>query len=311
MHIAQIGTGRVGRPTAYSILCAGLADTLTVCDVKPGLAVAFAEELKHVTASIGADVEIVACERDDEVANADLILISAGEPRAPGVQMSRRDLAVQNARIVKYIAETARSNNPGAKYVVISNPVDAMAMICKKYTKADFVISTGTNLESLRFRSKIAETLQIPVTKVKGWVAGEHGDAAIPLWSTTKINDTPIDAYVEAKSFSIPKDGITFYVKSISKVIVDNIGGTEYGPAASFRDITRAIVQNTNEIQSIAAPVKFEELPEPVFVGLPTQLGNAIGKQLYEELSLNEKVGILGAAEAIYKTYQTVLERIE
>ena len=176
MHIAQIGTGRVGRPTAYTIICEGLADTLTVCDVKPGLATAFAEELNHVTASIGLDVEINDCVRDEDVTNVDIILISAGEPRIPGVKMSRRDLAIQNARIMKYISEATVSRNPHAKYVVISNPVDAMAMICKKYTEADFVISTGTNLESLRFRSKIAKTLAIPISQIQGWVGGEHGD---------------------------------------------------------------------------------------------------------------------------------------
>ena len=82
MHIAQIGTGRVGRPTAYTIMCSGIADELTVCDVKPGLAAAFAEELNHVTASIGLDVEINSCEKDEDVAGADIILISAGEPRS-------------------------------------------------------------------------------------------------------------------------------------------------------------------------------------------------------------------------------------
>ncbi|MGQ9531087.1 MAG: malate dehydrogenase, partial [Candidatus Bathycorpusculaceae bacterium] len=188
LHIAQIGTGRVGRPTAYTIMCAELADTITVCDTKPRLAPAFAEELKHVTASLGLDVEINSCEKDEEVAGADIILISAGEPRVPGVKMSRRDLAVQNAKIVRYIAEATSPNNPGAKYIVITNPVDAMAMVCKKYSKADFVISTGTNLESLRFRSKLAAALKVSVSKVQGWVGGEHGEAAVILWTTTKVN---------------------------------------------------------------------------------------------------------------------------
>ncbi len=151
LHIAQIGTGRVGRPTAYTIMCSKLADKLTLCDVKPGLAAAFAEELNHVTASIGLDVEISSCEKDDEVAGADIILISAGQPRTPGVKMTRRDLAIQNATIIKQVSEATVSKNPDAKYIVITNPVDAMAMVCKKYTKANFVISTGTNLESLGF----------------------------------------------------------------------------------------------------------------------------------------------------------------
>lgn len=78
-------------------------------------------------------------------------------------------------------------------------------------------------------------------------------------------------------------------MKSISKLIVDNIGGTEYGPAASFRDITRAIVKNTNEILSIAIPIKFKEIPEPTFAVLPTYLGRSIQASLYDYLSPDEK----------------------
>ncbi|MGQ9506345.1 MAG: malate dehydrogenase [Candidatus Bathycorpusculaceae bacterium] len=311
MHIAQIGTGRVGRPTAYTIMCTELADTITVCDTKPGLAAAFAEELKHVTASLGLNVEINACEKDDEVAGADIILISAGEPRIPGIKMSRRDLAVQNAKIVKYIAEATSSRNPGAKYIVITNPVDAMAMVCKKYSKAEFVISTGTNLESLRFRSKLAATLEVPVSKVQGWVGGEHGEAAVILWSTTKVDDLPVDEYVKPKNKILRKDEIESYMKTISKFVIDNIGGTEYGPAASFRDIVRGIVKNTREIVSVATPMKFEGIPEPVFVGTPIKLGHSIGPSLYDTLSSEEKNGIAEAAKAIYQTYQAAIEGIE
>ncbi|MGC8939089.1 MAG: malate dehydrogenase [Candidatus Bathyarchaeia archaeon] len=309
MHIAQIGTGRVGRPTAYTIMCAGLADTITVCDTKPGLAAAFAEELKHVTASLRLDVEINACEKDEEVAGADIILISAGEPRIPGVKMSRRDLAVQNAKIVKHIAEVTSPNNPSAKYIVITNPVDAMAMVCKKYSKAEFVISTGTNLESLRFRSKLAEKLKVPVSNVQGWAGGEHGDAAVILWSTVKVGDAPVDEYVRSKNEKLNKEEIEAYMKSVSKNIIDNIGGTEYGPAASFRDIVRAIVKDTGEMLSVATPMKLNVIPEPVFVGTPVKLGRKIGESLYWKLPEAEKMAITEAAKEIYKTYQTAIEK--
>jgi malate dehydrogenase len=311
LHIAQIGTGRVGRPTAYAIMCAELADTLTVCDTKPGLAGAFAEELKHVTASTGIDVEINSCDTDEGVAGADLILISAGEPRVPGVKMSRRDLAIQNARIVKCVAQAMAPRNPGAKYIVISNPVDALAMVCKKYSNADFVISTGTNLESLRFRSKVAGVLGVSASKVTGWVGGEHGEAAIPLWSTTKINGLSVDEYAKSTGKVFSKLEVDLYVKAVSKIIVDNIGGTEYGPAASFRDIVRAITKNTGEILSIASQMKFEGLPEPVFVGVPLHLGNSVGTSLYKQLSATEQDGLATAAKAIYETYQTALANIE
>jgi malate dehydrogenase len=309
MHIAQIGTGRVGRPTAYTIMNEKIADTLTVCDTKPGLAQAFAEELKHVTASTGQNIEINSCDQDDQVTNADIILISAGEPRQPGVKMTRRDLAAQNAKIIKQISQVAKTQNPQAKYIVISNPVDAMAMICKKYTQADFVISTGTNLESLRFRSKIAAVTNTPINKIQGWVGGEHGDAATPLWSTTKINNLPAEQYAQNKN--LPKTEIETYVKSVSKSIVDNIGGTEYGPAASFRDITRAIIKNTNEILSIATPIKLEAIPQSTFVGIPTHLGKKIGPTILNQLSDQEKQKIAEAAKAIYQTYQITIDQLE
>jgi len=310
MHIAQIGVGRVGRPTAYTIMSSELADTLTVCDIKPGLAAAFAEELKHVTSSLEIDVEICSCEKDEEVYNADIILVSAGEPRKSGVKMSRRDLADKNAKIIKYISETTAPRNHGAKYIVITNPVDAMAMVCKKYSKADFVISTGTNLESIRFRSELANKLKASNSKIQGWVGGEHGDVAIPLWSTTRINNRPIDEYITSEKIALDKKTIEFYIKRVSKLIVDKIGGTEYGPAASFRDITRAIVNNTNEILSVAIPMTFSEIPEPVFVGIPVNLGNFLGVSLYDRLSEKERLGITEAAIAIYQTFITADEEL-
>ena len=305
MHIAQIGTGRVGRPTAYTIVCSQLSDKITVCDTKPGLAKAFAEELRHVTASLRLDIEIKACERDEEVTGADIIIISAGKPRPPGIKMTRRDLAIQNGQIVKQIAESTTTNNPDAKYIVITNPVDAMAMVCKKYSKADFVISTGTNLETLRFRSALAKALNVPVSTIEGWVGGEHGTDAIALWSTVKLNGLNLQEYLESTGKSISKEEIDNYVKSVSKLIVDNIGGTEYGPSASFRDIIRAIVKDTRELLPVATPTKFEGISEPVFVSVPLELGNSIGSSIYHNLSEKEKIGIKKAAQTTYQTFKT------
>ncbi len=305
MHIAQIGTGRVGRPTAYTIICAELADTITVCDTKLGLAEAFAEELRHVAASLNLDVEVVACEKDEDVSGADLILVSAGKPRAPGVKMTRRDLAIQNGQIVRHIAESTVQNNPGAKYVVIANPVDAMAMVFKKYSGAEFVISTGTNLESLRFRSGLARALKLPVSAVDGYVGGEHGTGATILWSTVKINGASLKDYLRSVGKSLVEEEIDSYVKSVSKLIVDNIGGTEFGPAASFRDIVRAIIKDTRELLPVAAPTKFDGIPEPVFVSVPLRLGNSIGDSIYDALSAKERIEITEAAKAIYQTFKT------
>ena len=102
---------------------------------------------------------------------------------------------------------------------------------------------------------------------------------------------------------SLEKDTIESYIKSVSKLIVDNIGGTEYGPAASFRDIVRAIVKNSEEILPIASPTKFDGIPNPVFVSVPVKLGKSVGNSIFDTLSAEEKDGIKKAAEAIYQTY--------
>ncbi|MCW4033729.1 MAG: malate dehydrogenase, partial [Candidatus Bathyarchaeota archaeon] len=258
----------------------------------------------HVTASIKLDVDVVACDKDEDVVGADIIVVSAGLPRMPGVKMTRRDLAVQNGQIVKHIAESTKANNPEAKYVVITNPVDAMAMVCKKYSDAEFVISTGTNLETLRFMSGLANALRVPVSCVEGYVGGEHGTDAIILWSTVKVDGLCLDDYLKTTGKRFVKDDLDSYVKSVSKLIVDNIGGTEYGPAASFRDIVRAIVTDSNELLPVAVPTVFEGIPEPVFVSVPLNLGSSVGCSIFDSLYGEEKKGIRNAANAIFETFK-------
>ena len=97
---------------------------------------------------------------------------------------------------------------------------------------------------------------------------------------------------------------IESYVKSISKVIIDNIGGTEYGPAGAFRDILRAIINDTNEILPVSFPTKFNDLPESIFVSIPRKIGLSIGESIYNDLSEEEKINTKKAAEAIYNTYK-------
>ena len=117
--------------------------------------------------------------------------------------------------------------------------------------------------------------------------------------------------YLESKKQVLDQNNILSYVKDVSKFIIENIGGTEFGPAASFRDIAKAIANNTGEVLPVATPRKFQEIPEPTFVGLPVHLGSQIGTSLFDDLSENERAGIREAAKAIYQTYRTAIENIE
>jgi len=155
VHVAFVGNGRIGRPTGYSIFNEKMAEKVSLVDIKPGLAWSFGEELRHVAASLKYDVEINSYEQDEMVSGADLVVVCPGKPRVPGVKMDRRDLLAENAKIINYVAEVMPPRNPGAKWVIVTNPADAMATLFKKVSGADFVISTGNHADTLRFRAKL------------------------------------------------------------------------------------------------------------------------------------------------------------
>ena len=309
-HIAVVGNGRIGRPTAYTIFNERLADEFSLVDVKPGQAWAFGEELRHVAASLRYDVEINTYEEDEGVTDADLIIVCPGKPRIPGVQMDRRELVGANAEIINFIAEVMPANNPDARWVIVTNPVDAMATLFKKVSGADFVIGTGDHPDTLRMRTKVSMDLGVPVSKVDGFVGGEHGSSAFPLWSTIKVGGKPLDEYLTETGKELDREAVVSYVRGVSKRVVDIIGGTEVGPAAGFRDIVRSILEDRGEFYSVSQSLEMPGLPEPINVNVPTKVGKTIGPNIWDDLPRNERANIIEASQAIYANYQTGLKAV-
>jgi len=310
IHIAVVGNGRIGRPTAYTLFNERLADELSLVDIKPGLSWAFGEELKHAAASIKYDVGINTYEEDDGVSGADLVVVCVGKPRIPGVEMSRRDLMSENARIVNHIAEVMPPRNPDAKFVIVTNPVDAMATLFKRVSGADFVIGTGDHADTLRFRAKLAMDLGVPVSKVEGFIGGEHGSAAYGLWSTVKIEGLPLDDYLGETGKALDREAVIGYVRTVSKRIVDAVGGTEFGPAAAFRDIIRSILEDRGEVYSVSVSNELPGVPGAVNVNIPTRVGQRLGPNLWDELTEEEQGNIVEAAKAIYSNYRMGIEAV-
>lgn len=310
LHIAVVGNGRIGRPTAYTIFNETIVDEISLVDIKPGLAWAFGEELRHVAASLRYDIKINTYEDDEGPTGADLVVICPGKPRIPGVQMDRRDLVAENARIVNHIAEVMPERNPNAKWVIVTNPVDAMATLFKKVSGADYVIGTGDHPDTLRFRTKLAMDLNVPISTIDGFVGGEHGSAAYPLWSTVKVSGKPLNQYLSDMEKTLDKEAVVGYVRGVSKKIVDIIGGTEVGPAAGFRDIVRSILLDKGETYSIAQSLDLPRLPESVNVNVPTVVGTKLGPNMWKELTGEERSNIRKAAEAIYINYITGMKAV-
>jgi malate dehydrogenase len=309
-HIAVVGNGRIGRPTAYTLFSERLADTFSLVDVKPGQAWAFGEELRHVAASLRYDVEINTYEEDEGVEGADLVVVCPGKPRIPGVQMDRRELVGANAEIINHIAEVMPGNNPDAIWVIVTNPVDAMATLFKKVSGADYVIGTGDHPDTLRMRTKLALELDVPISKIEGFVGGEHGSAAYPLWSTIKVEGKKLTEYLSYSGKALDREAVTGYVRGVSKKVVDIIGGTEVGPAAGFRDIVRSILEDRREVYSVAQSLEFPGIPEPVNANVPTRVGREIGPNIWDELSEEDRSNIAEAAKAIYANYQTGMKAV-
>jgi malate dehydrogenase len=218
---------------------------------------------------------------------------------------------VENAKIINYVAEVMPLNNRGAKWVIVTNPVDAMATLFKKVSRSNFVISTGDHPDTLRFRAKLSMVLGVPVSEVNGFVGGEHGSAAHCLWSTVTIKEMPLNDYLSISSKKLNKEDVTAYVRGVSKRVLDIIGGTEVGPASGFRDIVRSILKDRGEIYSIANSHKMQNIPESVNVSIPTRVGNKIGPNMWSKLLEEEKQAISDAAKAIYDNYLVSIKSLE
>jgi malate dehydrogenase len=302
VHIAVAGTGRVGGEVAFGLIFERYVTELSLVDTAPSVAQMTKEELCHAIASHGFDVKINAYDDSKLVKEADLIVIAAGFPRTP--EMSRRDLAAKNARVVKEIVENTVDNNPEAWYFVITNPVDAMATLASRAAKdTRHIIGTGTNLETSRFRTILSRELKVPIGTIEAYVGGEHGEAAVPLWSTVKINGLPLEDHLRKTQQTLDKAKCENYIKEVSREIIRVLGGTRHGPAGSFIEIIRGIMLNTGKVMSYSRQSQFKTTPEQVYVTVPARIAKSLGPDLWDLLSEPEKKAIKDAAEAIYKTY--------
>jgi malate dehydrogenase len=218
--------------------------------------------------------------------------------------MSRRDLAVKNASAIQEIMENSVDNNPNAWYFIVTNPVDALATLANNVTHGKrHIIGTGTNLETSRFRTIISRQLGVPIGAVEAYVGGEHGEAAVLLWSTVRIDGEPLDDYQNRTRKKLDKTFCDNYVKEVSRQIITFLGGTRYGPAGSFIEIIRGILLNTGKFTSYSRLMKFETAPEPVFATVPSRIVKSLGPDIWALLPKAEQQAIKDAAGAIYKTY--------
>lgn len=301
--VSIIGAGMTGSTTAHALADREIADVVLV-DIVEGMPQGKALDLLEAMPVMGKDVHIVGSNDYDVTANSDVVVITAGLPRKPG--MSRDDLLAANAEIVRKAAEETIRRSPQAIYVVLTNPLDVMAYLTMKVAQVapHRVVGQAGILDSARMRAFVAMELGVSVENVHCYVLGGHGDDMVPLTHHSNVAGIPLDEL-------LPPDRLAAIVERTRLgggeiVSLLKTGSAYYAPAVAVTQMVEAILKDKHLIVPASAYLQGEYGIEGIFFGVPVQLGrNGVEKIIEYKLS-DEELGAFrksaaGVAENIAK----------
>ncbi len=304
--VTVIGAGNVGANTAQKIAAKELADVVLV-DVVEGVPQGKGLDMLESAPVEGYDVSIVGTNGYSETAKSDLVVITAGFPRKPG--MSRDDLLLANYEVVKSATEQAVKNSPDAILVLVTNPLDAMCWTAMKVSgfPRERVIGMAGVLDTARFRTFIAEELKVSFENVTAMVLGGHGDTMVPLVRLTSVSGIPLAELTDQATIDRlvqrTRDGGAEIVKYLKT------GSAYYAPAASTVEMVESILKDKKKVLPCAVSLKGEYGLHDLFVGVPVKLGSGGVEQVFEiKLQDAEKAALQKSADAV-KELVSVLEQ--
>jgi malate dehydrogenase len=289
--ISVIGAGNVGATAAHWIASKELGDVVLV-DIVEGVPQGKALDLAQAGPVEGYDVRLVGTNGYDETAGSDVVIITAGLPRKPG--MSRDDLLAKNEAIVSDVTKNVAARSPNAVLILVSNPLDAMCHVALHYSKfpKERVVGMAGVLDTARFRTFLAMELGCSVEDVQAFVLGGHGDDMVPLTRYTSMAGIPVEKL-------IPADRLSAIVERTRKgggeiVALLKTGSAYYAPSAAAVQMTESILKDKKRVLPCAAYLTGQYGVDGLFVGVPVVLGRSgIEKVVEIELSAEEK-GMLG-----------------
>ncbi|URJ46215.1 malate dehydrogenase [Paenibacillus polymyxa] len=253
----------------------------------------------------GFDSQITGTSNYEDAANSDIVIITAGIARKPG--MSRDDLVNTNAGIVKSVCENVKKYAPDSIVIILSNPVDAMTYTA--YQTLGFpknrVIGQSGVLDTARYCTFIAQELNVSVEDVRGFVMGGHGDDMVPLVRYSSVGGIPIENLISQERI----EAIVQRTRGGGGEIVNLLGNGSayYAPAASLAQMTEAIVKDKKRIIPVIAYLEGEYGYQDLFLGVPTLLGgNGIEKVFELELTAEEKAALDQSAESVRSVIKIV-----
>ena len=295
--VSIVGAGNVGATAAHWIAAKELADVVLI-DVVEGIPQGKALDLLEAMPIEKRDVSVTGANDYAATANSDIVVITAGIPRKPG--MSRDDLLHTNYKIMSDVVAKVVAESPEAILIIVSNPLDAMAQAAFKQSgfNRERVIGMAGILDSARFRTFIAEELKVSVENVTAFVLGGHGDTMVPLPRYSTVAGIPITEL-------IPKDRLDAIVQRTrdgGAEIVKHLktGSAYYAPSAAAVEMVEAILKDKKKIVPCAVYLQGEYGIEGYYIGVPCKLGAAGLEQIIEiKLTPEEDAALKKSAEAV------------
>ena len=253
----------------------------------------------------GFDSRVIGTNGYDETSGSDLVIITAGIARKPG--MSRDDLLNTNAGIVKDVAEQIKRSSPNAIIIVVSNPLDVMCYVAKQVTgfPRERVIGMAGVLDTARYRAFLAEALDVSVRDIQAMVLGGHGDTMVPLISYTTVSGIPVTQLLERSQL----DAIVDRTRNGGAEIVKYLktGSAYYAPSSGAVQMAEAIVRDQKRILPCAAWLEGEYGMKGVYLGVPCKLGRrGLEKVLAVQLTADERAALAKSAEAVREPMKAV-----
>ena len=298
--ITVVGAGHVGATVAQLTAYKELGDVVLV-DIVEGIPQGKGLDLLESGPVEQFSGKIIGTNKYEDTANSDIVVITAGIPRKPG--MSRDDLIGTNAKIVKSVVEQIIEHSPDTILIVVSNPLDIMACVARQVSgfPKNRVIGMAGVLDSTRFRAFIAEELNVSMEDTQAMVLGGHGDSMVPLSRYSTVSGICIEEL-------IPKDRLDKIVDRTRKgggeiVALLKTGSAYYAPAASAVQMAESIIKDKKRILPCAAFLEGEYGIEGLFVGVPVKLGaNGIEEIIEIKLSEEESHALKASADAVKET---------
>jgi malate dehydrogenase len=296
--ITVVGAGNVGATTAQRIAEKELARTVVLVDIQEGIPQGKALDQWQSAPIEGFDSRVIGTNGYEETANSDIIVITAGIARKPG--MSRDDLLNTNAGIVKQVSESIKTTSPNAILIVVSNPLDIMSYVAMKVTgfPRERVLGMAGVLDTARYRAFLAEALDVSVRDIQAMVLGGHGDTMVPLISYTSVSGIPITQLMSPAAL----EAIVQRTRTGGAEIVKFLktGSAYYAPSSAAVQMCEAIVHDQKRILPCAAWLEGEYGMSGLFLGVPCKLGRGgLEKIIQVQLTPAEKEALAKSADAV------------